>query len=180
MAELSGPQWCARFPTSHEIGTLVVPFRDKVAKFVAALHAGNATVSIHATLRPKQRAYLMHYAFLIAKRQCTPGSVPPLHGVDIQWVHPSAADSIAAAAQMVATYGIVHEPALQSRHIQGLAIDMDIAWQGDLAIKSASGGNIAIQTEPRTGMNPALWTLAAAYGVHKLAADPPHWSSDGH
>jgi hypothetical protein len=81
---------------------------------------------------------------------------------------------------MVATYAIVYEPALQSRHGQGLAIDMDIEWNGDLAIKSASGGNIAIQTAPRTGMNPALWTLGAAYGVHKLAADAPHWSSDGH
>jgi D-alanyl-D-alanine dipeptidase len=180
MAELSGPHWCERFPTSREISVLTVPFRDKVAKFVGALRAGNATVSIHATLRPKQRAYLMHYAYLIAKRQCTPGAVPPLHGVDIQWVHPNAAESIAAAARMVAEYAIVYEPALQSRHTQGLAIDMDITWDGDLAIKSASGGNIAIQTAPRTGMNPALWTLGAAYGVHKLAADAPHWSSDGH
>ncbi len=180
MAELSGAQWCSRFPTSCEVSALVMPFRDKVTKFVAALRAGNADVSIHATLRPKQRAYLMHYSYLIAKQQCTPGAVPPLNGVEIQWVHSNTAASIAAAAQMVAEYGIVYEPALTSRHIQGLAIDMDISWTGDLAIKSAKGGNIAIQSAPRTGMNTALWTLAAAYGVHKLAADPPHWSSDGH
>jgi hypothetical protein len=180
MPELSGPQWCERFPTSRDVGALMPPFRDKVAAFIAAMRAGNAVVTINATVRPRQRAYLMHYAFLLARRRITPGAVPPLPGVDIQWVHPNAADSVAAAARMSDTYGIAFEPALQSRHTQGLAIDMDISWTGDLAITSAKGGHIAIQTEPRTGMNPALWTLGAAYGVHKLAEDPPHWSSDGH
>ena len=180
MAELSGPQWVDRFPTSRDVKALMPPFREKVARFLDALGTAQATVSINATLRPKQRAYLMHFAFLIANRQMTPGAAPPMQGVDIQWAHPNAADSVSAAAAMVAAYGIAFPPALQSRHTQGLAIDMDIAWKGDLAIKNASGGNIAIQTDPRTGMNSSLWVIGASYGVHKLAEDPPHWSSDGH
>jgi len=178
--ELSGPQWCERFPTSNSVDTLVEPFRTKVKRFLAALAAGKATVSISATYRPKQRAYLMHYAYQIANRQIPPRAVPPLSGVDIGWVHPSDADSVAAAQAMVNVYSIAYPPVLTSRHTQGLAIDMDISWAGDLTIDDGKGRHLAVQTQPRDGGNQALWGIGASYGVIKLASDPPHWSSDGH
>jgi hypothetical protein len=178
--ELSGPHWCARFPTSSSPDTLVEPFRGKVKRFLAALAAGKATVTINATFRPKQRAYLMHYAFRIANREIAPRAVPPLGGVEIAWVHASEAQAVAAAQRMVDTYGIAFPPALASRHTQGLAIDMDISWSGDLVIDDGKGRHLAVQTQPRDGGNQALWGIGDSYGVIKLASDPPHWSSDGH
>lgn len=178
--ELSGAQWCARFPTSQSVDTLVDPFRGRAKKFLAALAAANASVVISATYRPRERAYLMHYAYLIANRQIAPAAVPPLPGVPIAWAHPTGTKSVAAAQAMVDAYDIAFPPVLSSRHTDGLAIDMSISWTGDLAIKDANGRNLAIQTTPRTGLNKALWTIGASYGVIKLSSDPPHWSSDGH
>jgi D-alanyl-D-alanine dipeptidase len=178
--ELSGAEWCTRFPASDSVDRLMMPFRDKVKRFLDALGAGEASVAIGATYRPKQLAYLMHYAWQIANRKIAPRAVPPLTGVEICWVHPTADESVAAAAAMVAAYGIAYEPLLTSRHTQGLAIDLDIAWNGDLAIDDAKGRHLAVDTGPRDGTNQALWGIGASFGVMKLASDPLHWSSDGH
>ncbi len=178
--ELSGPAWCERFPTSSSLDTLIPPFRDKVKRFLAALEAGNAKVSVNATFRPKQRAYLMHYAWQIANGAAKPGAVPPMSGVEIGWVHSTNAESVSAAQAMIATYAVEYQPALTSRHMQGLAIDMDIDWDGDLLIDDGKGRHLALETTPRDGMNQALWSVATSYGVMKLTSEPPHWSSDGH
>jgi D-alanyl-D-alanine dipeptidase len=178
--ELSGPEWCARFPTSSSVDTLIEPFRGKVKRFLAALAAGDAAVSISATYRPKQRAYLMHYCYQLANRQISPRAIPPCNGVEIGWVHASDAESVSAAQAMVTEFEIAYAPVLASRHTQGLAIDMDIAWTGDLAMDDGKGRHLAVETEPRDGTNQALWGIGVSYGVMKLASDPPHWSSDGH
>jgi D-alanyl-D-alanine dipeptidase len=183
----SGPQWAKQFPTTSSTDALVEPFRGSVNRFLGALRAAGATVDIHDTLRPPERAYLMHYSFRIARQALDPSTVPAMAGVDIQWVHtdgqgaPDLPASKAAAEQMVGAYGIVFRPALTSRHTEGRAIDMTISWQGDLTIATAVGGQTTITTEPRTGAgNAALHGVGAAYGVCKLVTDAPHWSSDGH
>src|SRR6202022_779447 len=109
------PEWCTRFPASDSVDRLMVPFRDKVKRFLAALGAGDASVSIGATFRPKQLAYLMHYAWQIGNRKIAPRAVPPLAGVDICGVHGTPDESVAAAEAMLATYGIAYEPLLTSR-----------------------------------------------------------------
>lgn len=82
---------------------------------------------------------------------------------------------------MVEGYGIVFPPVLKSRHTEGNAIDMNISWQGNLTIADANAKSVKITTQPRTGAgNARLQAVAATYGVHKLATDPPHWSADGH
>jgi hypothetical protein len=184
---LSGPQWASQFPTSSSTDDLTEPFRSNVNRFLAALGSAGATVSISATLRPPERAYLMHYSFRIAREGFDPATVPAMAGVDIQWVHsapdgsPSSSASRSAAEQMVQAYGIVFRPALGSRHTQGNAIDVDITWQGDLTISNAGGNPITISTTPRTGAgNAALQGIGAGFGVRKLASDAPHWSNDGH
>src|SRR6266849_2022616 len=83
---LSGPQWVNQFPTSASTDTLVQPFRGNVNRFIAALTAAGAQVHISATLRPPQRAYLMHYSYRIAHQGLNPQSVPAMAGVDINWV----------------------------------------------------------------------------------------------
>jgi hypothetical protein len=183
---LSGPVWVSQFPTSKSPDTLVEPFKANVKKFLAALKNGGATVSIADTLRPPERAYLMHFAFAIARESVDPATVPAKAGVDIQWVHPaspgvsSAKASKDAAEQMVQAYGIAFKPALNSRHTEGKAIDMSIAWIGDLVIAKADGTSITVTSAPRTGDNSSLQQVGASYNVIKLVSDPPHWSTDGH
>jgi D-alanyl-D-alanine dipeptidase len=166
---------------------LVEPFRSSVNRFLAALRNAGANVVVSDTLRPPQRAYLMHYSYRIAREGLDPGAVPAMAGVDIQWVHrdvrgnANLGASRIAAEQMVQAYGIVFRPALTSRHTEGRAIDMDISWQGNLSISNAGGVQTLITTAPRTGAgNAALQMVGASYGVRKLVTDPPHWSTDGH
>lgn len=184
---LSGPQWVNQFPESKSPDDLAEPFRSNVNRFLAALKAAGATVSIASTLRPPERAFLMHYSFAIARLKLDPASVPALAGVDIQWVHTDGngkadvAASRNAAEQLVEGYGIVFAPVLKSRHTEGNAIDMDISWQGNLTISDAKSRPVKITTQPRTGAgNARLQAVGASYSVHKLASDPPHWSVDGH
>jgi hypothetical protein len=178
---LSGPEWVTKFMPSQSLDDLAEPFRTSVRQFVNALRAARATVSIEDTLRPPERAYLMHWSFVIAREGVDPATVPPMPGVDIQWVHPSPADSKTAAEQMVQAYHVVFKPVLVSRHTQKLAVDMDITWTGDLAIAGADGTTVTITSQPRTGAaNTDLHQIAKTYGVIKLATDAPHWSNDGH
>jgi hypothetical protein len=182
----SGPSWVTQFPTSRSVTDLVDPFRTNVTNFLAALAAASATVTISATFRPPQRAYLMYYSFLIGNNSIDPATAPAHDGVDIQWVHlddsgnPDGVASQQAAAAMAGAYDIVFQPSLTSRHTQALAIDMTISWQGDLTITDANGNASTITSLPRSGANSDLQAIGATYGVIKLATDPPHWSSDGH
>lgn len=193
--ELSGADWVDRFPTSRDVSDLVAPFQTNVQNFLNALTAAGATCHISATLRPPQRAYLMHYAWKIAKNGLNPASVPAYSGpgdpVNIDWVHRNAkgrvnrAASKAAARAMVAGYGLKHIAALDGRHLYGRAIDITISWEGNLTIKNASGEDVVIRSTPRTGAdNHDLHKVGATYNVIKLVSpkhpDPPHWSDDGH
>lgn len=184
--EPSGVQWVPRFPTSKSTETLAADFRPRCEAFLKALRDAGARVTINATLRPPARAYLMHFSFLINAGEIRPKDVPPRDGVNIDWVHtrqngtPDLAASIAAAAAMVDRYGIAHRPSLSSLHILGQAIDMNVAWSGDLAIRRKNGSVKTIASLPRSGLNHDLWEVGATYGVHKLATDKPHWSINGH
>ena len=183
---LSGPQWVAQFPTSRSLDDLVEPFQTNARRFVSALTAANATVTISASFRPPQRAYLMHYSFQIAKTLIDPTAVPLIDGVDIQWAHTAGDGSVdeqashQAATAMVQGYGIVFSPALTSLHSDGLAVDMNISWNGNLVIVDANGATAPIASLPRSCANRQLQQIGATYGVIKLATDPPHWSLTGH
>ena len=82
--------------------------------------------------------------------------------------------------------GAIHRlgvaPSLNSRHIEGNAIDMTIGWEGDLTIEDANGNEVQISSEPRDGMNEVLHVVGESYGVVKFhggVRDRPHWSNDG-
>jgi hypothetical protein len=184
---LSGPVWVNKFPNSTSIGDLVDPFQTNVTKFVNALRAAQASVTISATLRPKERAYLMHWSFLVAKENFDPEKVDAMTGVEIDWVHRDAKGnkdlgaSKNAALSMVNLYDIAFRPALVSRHSEGKAIDMDISWSSkELTIKDGNGKDVVISTNPKSGGNTDLHAVGKSYGVIKLVSDPPHWSTDGH
>jgi len=183
---LSGPAWVSRFPTSRSVDDLAEPFRTNVRRFIAALQASGATVSVADTLRPPERAYLMHFSFAIAREDFDPALADSMPGVDIQWVHPdsptvpSRMAAKDAAELMVQGYQIAFKPVLTSRHTEALAIDMSISWTGTLVIARADARLLAITATPRTGDNTLLHAVGASYGVIKLVRDPPHWSVDGH
>jgi len=183
---VSGASWVSQFPTSISRSDLFLGFRNKVDRFVAAMESAGAKVKINATLRPRQRAYLMHWSWRIAKEGFDARQVPPMNGVNIQWVHKdpqgnySATRSIQAAAAMVAGYEIVFRPSLTGRHMEGRAIDMTISWSNTLNVANAAGTIVSIPGSPRNGSNTALHAVGASYGVIKLLSDPPHWSEDGH
>lgn len=183
--ELSGADWCARFPGSSLTDDLDGDFKTGTKSFISALKQGGASVSIAATYRPPERAYLMHWSWMIANGKKEAADVPAKAGVNINWDHGNAEASKAAAKAMVAEYGMSGlkvAPALSSRHTEGKAIDMTISWKKDLVIAGADGNDVTIKTEPRSGMNEDLHAVGASYGVIKFwkgDADKPHWSTDG-
>ena len=184
----AGPDWVDEFPGTDKPEMCAEPFRGKLRSFLAALNAANATVSLNATLRPPERAYLMHCAWDIAKNMADPRAISAMPGVPIDWVlhdsigQPDLPKSRTAARLMVQKFGMVAQAALVSRHTQGQAVDMDIFWSGTLAIARNDGQIAMIDTAPRSGINHELAEVGATYGVIKamFAGDPPHWSIDGH
>lgn len=183
--EPSGAAWVLKFPGSTSMDDLTSAFRDKANRFIAALKSSGASVKISSTYRPIERAFLMHYAYRIAREGLNPGAIPAMAGVNICWMHfdpKGNFDLVAskqAAEQMVIAYDIAFKPALTSRHTERRAIDMTITWQGELKIVDANGQIVNIKTEPRNGTNAELHRVGATYGVIKLVNDPPHWSDDG-
>lgn len=180
MAELSGPEWCARFPGSKRTSDLLPDFRDRIEAFLSVMKNGGASVFIRATFRPPERAWLMHWCCMIADSGQDPAAVPPMAGVNIQWAHATLAESKSAARAMKKGYAIKFPAALVSRHTQRRAIDMTISWKGTLAIRDFNAVTHHIISPPRTGSNPVLIAVGKSFGVIKLITDPPHWSDDGH
>ena len=186
--ELSGAHWVSRFLGSNQTCDLDPAFRIAVEGFLAALAAAGARINISSTLRPKERAYLMHWAHQVCRNGVAPSRVPAMAGVPIQWVHPTSAGSVSAAAAMAAAFGIGHLcagvcPALNTLHATGEAIDMGIDWSGTLTIRRKDGALARIASAPRTGMNPQLHAVGLGYGVVKFVGgdkDKPHWSTTGH
>ncbi|MBZ8142478.1 peptidoglycan-binding domain-containing protein [Rubrivivax gelatinosus] len=189
-AEPSGAIWVSRFPGSASVSTLVSPFKDSVVAFLVALRAAGATVTISATWRPPERAYLMHWSWRVFKKAYDPRSVPVMAGIRILWAHVvhgsySESGSRAGAEEMVNGFGMQRlktAPALMSNHIRGNAIDMNISWNGGLRIAKADGVSVTIEGEPHNGLNSDLRAVGASFGVIKFSGgsdDIPHWSADG-
>jgi hypothetical protein len=180
-----GLSWVDRFPTRKDTAACRSPFRENLEAFLAALRAAHATVEISATLRPPERAYLMQGAWDIAHGK-DPRTVPPMAGVDIDWVvrdadgNPDLDATREIAEQMVKAYAIKTRPVLNGLHITGQAVDMDIGWHDFLEIADKDGTSHRIASLPRDGTNPDLARVGASYGVIKLVTDPPHWSINGH
>lgn len=191
LTELSGRRWVSRFQGSTATRDLAMPFRRGAEAFIAALRAAGARVTIAATLRDPERAYLMHWSWRLVKKNADPQKIPPMKGVNIRWAHEGAdgkhskAKSIEAALEMVRGFNIQNlgtEPSLKSRHTSGCAIDMTIRWDGSLSIQDAREKTIEIASMPRDGTNLKLRQVGESYGVIKYnrsGRDDPHWSDRG-
>jgi hypothetical protein len=182
---VSGPDWLSRFADHKSIDDLDPAFRANVEPFLNALKSAGANVYIGAARRPPERAYLMCYAWRIARAALDPREVPPMLGVNIAWTHQDNAGNVdlaaskSAAEAMVVGFGLFFPQSLTNRHTQGRAIDLAISWNGSLQVKQADGTSRTIPNPPRSGLNPELVQVGKTYGVIKSSMDPPHWSDDG-
>ncbi|VEC01732.1 Uncharacterised protein [Cedecea lapagei] len=191
MKQLSGESWVSQFQGSSDTQTLSPIFRGNVDGFLKSLKDAGVRITISATLRPPERAYLMHWCWKLARGLVEPANIPEKSGVNIEWVHkgadgkPDRSKSINAAKAMVRVYGMSNlnvAPALKSRHTEGNAIDMTLSWMGNLEIKDNKGETTIIKTMPRDGMNTQLHEVGKSFDVikyHGGAKDKPHWSTDG-
>lgn len=187
-SDLSGAVWVDRFPAQITTAYLTPTFRSCVDHFLAALAAGGVHHHITNAYRPKERAYLMHWAHKIYRNNFDPASVPHMDGVNIDWVHSTLEQSVNAAYDMVVGFDIAGlaqntAPALNTLHATGEAIDMSIWWAGNVTLSKPDGALVVVDTLPRTGMNLQLKMIGASYGLLKFVggnADRPHWSTTGH
>ncbi|MCW2917022.1 MAG: Uncharacterized protein JWN52_5090 [Actinomycetia bacterium] len=190
-----GASWVTKFPDSHDISKLSPAFKGHVTRFIHAMTRAGIAEHTVTTLRPLERAYLMHYSWLIAKGKLAAAKVPdfvPAKGkpyVTICWTKAAAGKTVAQAAKaLVAAYGIDPKlkvaPALKSRHTAGNAIDMSTTWsKRSITIVDGNGHQVKISSSPHSGLNSRLIAVGATYGVvHYLTAakDANHWSTDGH
>jgi hypothetical protein len=86
-SEFSGLDWVQRFPGSALVSDCVDPFKGNLSSFLSSLNTSGANVSIAATYRPAERAYLMHWSWMIAKKGADPQTIPARVGVGIRWDH---------------------------------------------------------------------------------------------
>lgn len=183
-AKLSGAAWWhanqARYANSDKVADLVPEFAAKVQRFIDAMRAGGAQVRVSSTRRNKIRAYLMHFSWRIANGDVAASAVPAEPGCEIVWDHGNDQASRQAAREMRDLFNIAYRPSLNSRHIEGKAIDMTINWTGELRMRDGQGQLVDVPP-PRSGdINARLHQVGASYGVIKLVSDKPHWSTDGH
>ncbi|ENY6783298.1 hypothetical protein ACF1CY_000713 [Providencia rettgeri] len=173
--EPSGIHWVSRFPTSVDVNDLTPEFSSSVTRFIQAIRDAGGSVRISATFRPPERAYLMHYAYVISRENFDPNKVPEKEGVNIDWTHNGDLTSAKRAAkQMVSAYSIKYKPSLTSRHTQRRAIDMTITNIIGKSLINGSGANVSIRNLTN------LFDAGASFGVRKLIKDEPHWSDDAH
>lgn len=190
MATKSGSFWVgwanANAKNSKSVEDLTEPFRSNAKEFIAALKAAGANVEVTATLRHPNRAYLFHWSWLIAVGGTKASAAGPIAGVPIQWDHGNATASKKGAREMVNGFGLavppnsVNAPSLTSRHIAGEAVDMEITWSGNLAVKMKDGTVASVPFKSSANANTKLHKVGASYGVFKLKTDEPHWSINGH
>ena len=171
---LSGPKWASRFPGSQSLDDLNQDFGPHARSFVDAIHDAGGGTRISATYRPRERAYLMHYSYLVGNGDVQPKDVPGMDGVNIDWVHDTDKESVQAAAALAKAFDIVYAPALISRHTEGAAVDMTIT--GIIGKDMVNGAGKTVRINNKSDLN----GVGSSYGVYKLNSDPPHWSDDGH
>jgi hypothetical protein len=183
------------YPNSKDLNKLAPSFQPKVQAFKEALEHAGATVAIVSTRRSAERAYLMHWSWMIVHGDNQPGhpaipvdasSVPPYSGpgpgIDIRWDYGDASLSKQAAQQMIDYLDVKSYAAANSDHIRGLAIDMDISWDKPIMIKSKGvDEKILIAAEPNAKNardNNLLIRVATTYGVYRLRSDSAgHWQA---
>jgi hypothetical protein len=186
----SGIYWVtwadAHAQNSTSVEDLADPFKANAKAFIKALEDAGAKVEVSTTKRSDKRAYLFHWCWLIGLGKAKPSDATAMAGVDIEWDHGDDKKSKAGAKDMIDHFGLAvppnsnDAPALNSNHIAGKAIDIDITWTGTMKIKKKDGTEVSVEFMDDVNKNTALHGVGESYGLIKLTSDAPHWSVDGH
>jgi hypothetical protein len=186
----SGIYWVtwanAHAVNSESVEDLDDAFKTNVKEFVKALSDAGADVKVTETRRSDKRAYLFHWCWLIGLGKAKASEATEMMGVDIEWDHGEEAASKTGANDMIIHFGLAVPPnstvapALNSNHIAGKAIDMNITWNDTIKIKKKDGTEVSVKFMNDMNANTTLHDVGASYGVKKLTSDAPHWSTDGH
>jgi hypothetical protein len=171
---------------STSVEDLAEPFKTNAKAFIQALEDAGAMVDVGTTTRSDKRAYLFHWCWLIGLGKKMASEAPEMAGVDIEWDHGDEDESQEGAKEMIEGFVLAvppnstDAPALDSNHIAGKAIDMDISWEGTMQIQNKDGSAASVEFMDDVNKNTTLHAVGATYGVKKLVTDAPHWSLDGH
>ncbi|MDX2469138.1 MAG: hypothetical protein QNL04_01040, partial [SAR324 cluster bacterium] len=131
---LSGARWHGEKLPKTGLESLKGNFKTNFTAFERWLKLnGSFDGASRFTLRPPERAWLMHHSWRIAGQKRVkaleftyPHFPEDEHGLGIIWDHGDAATSKQKAQEMVEKYAITYEPALKSLHTLGLAVDFKI------------------------------------------------------
>src|SRR5579872_3402794 len=145
----SGTYWVtwanAHEAASDSVDDLAETFRGNVNAFIKALKDGGADVEVTETKRSDKRAYLFHWSWKIGLGKAKASEAPAKLGVEIEWDYGDDDKSKKGAKEMIDGFGLAVPPtstvapALNSNHIAGKAIDMNIKWTGNLKVKKKDG-----------------------------------------
>jgi len=185
----SGVYWVtwanAHAVDSKSVDDLDDLFKTKVNEFIKALEAAGANVDVVNTLRSEKRAYLFHWSWLIGLGKAKASEATERADVEIEWDHGDEEKSKKGAKEMIDGFGLAvppkstNAPALDSRHIEGKAIDMNITWKDTIKVKKKDGTEVSVKFDDDVNANTTLHGVGTSYGVIKLKTDAPHWSTDG-
>jgi len=154
-ATKSGKKWWTankdktKYSYSSSISDLETIFQERVKAFKKAVTDAGASISIDTTLRSKNRAYVLHSAYKIAKGLVDADKVVARTGVDITWVHGTKGASKTGAQEIITAANVAYKPNMTSNHLKGKAIDWTITWTGTLKIKNKDGAEVEISSEPK-------------------------------
>ena len=168
---------------SKSVDDLEDLFKTKVNEFIKALEAAGANVDVVNTLRSEKRAYLFHWSWLIGLDKAKASEATERADVEIQWDHGDEEQSKKGAKEMIDGFGLAvppnstNAPALDSRHIEGKAIDMNITWTDTIKVKNKDGTETSVKFDANVNANTTLHGVGATYGVIKLKRQPILWWS---
>jgi Putative peptidoglycan binding domain len=183
---------------SKATADLEEPFKTNFGIFKEMLEDAGAVCNVTLTKRSDKRAYLCHWAWKIAKGDRKSAEIPPMEGVDIDWVHkddegkPDEAKSKKAAEDMAAAFGVDalrRPPLLTDHYVRGQSADMTVTWAGtitlyrlrkhsaalvaSLAALKVSADSVTenVTSNPKDASNPDLIRIARSYKVYRSPVD---------
>ena len=176
------PDWCNRhnFVSSSSLDDLKGDFRESAKKVINGIIAAGGEISISATFRHKVRAAIMNYCYCRSEGWSTDEAEEILadNNINISATY-QGAEAAVDAFQMVCC------AATNSRHIDGLAVDMEIhklpdSFQYD-GYTIETGGNRGGKVSNAEALDDALSASGVCYNFNWIGTgDYVHWSSDGH
>lgn len=203
--DLLGPNWAARFeqPKTEDarleaLAVLNPSFAARLRNLREQLTKQGVLVYIEATIRPRERGYLMYGAHLIRRsksRRQLRRRVAKLErlneewslGIAIDWRHPKGWRATREAARRMAdTYGVdyaTQRGAQNSSHYDGEAVDIwAVGLPRKLRLQAPDGARRTFDlSDPNQTRDLALtpelvdW-IEEHFHFRKLRTDYPHWT----